>query len=109
MLRIRRKAYKHVLHIHEKQLYSVVNFKLSIKFLKTKSKTILFIHQRPVFYIPHDRPSVAISVCPLKYELNKSKRRFFFIFLNNTFPKLTRSQNSLLEEDEKEKGPELFR
>jgi hypothetical protein len=78
MLRIRRKADKHVLHIHEKQLYSVANFKFFINSFKNKSKTLIFIHQRPVFYIPHDRPSVAISVCPLKYELNKSKMEFFY-------------------------------
>lgn len=29
--------------------------------------------QRPCLYIPHDKHSVAVSVCPIKFELSKSE------------------------------------
>lgn len=31
-----------------------------------------FCSKRPCLYLPHDKPSVAVSVCPLKFQLYQS-------------------------------------
>jgi chromatin assembly factor 1 subunit B len=43
-----------------------------------KTTNVSFIYKknsynRPCLYLPHDKPSVAISVCPLKFELHERK------------------------------------